>query len=168
MSPKTAEMYPRSLPEDVSKESPRQAKCLQGASQAAKMSPRSLTDQQSVSQEPPRQPKCIPGACQTSKMRPRILPDNQNVSQKPPRQPKCFPGASQSGKMNARSIPDSQNVFPGASQTCKINSPKWNRNSPELSKHACKELRQHGRFISSFLDNELSNTTSNIDQGCQS
>ena len=51
---------------NVSQEPPRRPKCLQGASQAAKMSPWSLTDQQNVSQEPPRQPKCIPGASQTS------------------------------------------------------------------------------------------------------
>ena len=51
---------------NVSQEPPRRPKCLQGASQAVKMSPWSLTDQQNVSQEPPRQPKCIPGASQTS------------------------------------------------------------------------------------------------------
>ena len=110
MSSRTTKPSPSTLHQNVSQELPRQAKCLQGASQAAKMPPMIFTEQQTVSWEPPRQLKCVAGASKTSKMRPSIIPGRQNGSQKPPRQPKCLPGASQLGKMSPRSIPDSQNV----------------------------------------------------------
>ena len=94
-------MSPRSLPDkqNVSKEPPKQPKCLPGVSQTSKVFPRSLPDSQNVSQELARQAKCVPESSQTTKMFPRSVPDSQNVSQESLRQVKCLPEASQTIKM---------------------------------------------------------------------
>ena len=119
----------------VSQDLSKRPKCIQGAFQTSKITPRGLPGSLNASHDFHRAAKCF-----------QEPSDSQNASQELPRQAKTkwFPEASQTAKMSPRSFSIRQNecqehprqskCFPGASQTCKINSPKWHRNSPELSK----------------------------------